>query len=101
MREVVCTKRVCDALLSLLFSLVDFGVLADKNRRISRMMQRNDEDAASSGKSEEDGATPDAAPAAAGEKAAEEGEEKGGLRQRGRGDDFLSVHNTFMDVVIR
>ncbi len=33
LRETVCTRRVCDAILSILFTLIDFGVLADRNKR--------------------------------------------------------------------
>ncbi len=87
----MCTKRVCDAVLSLLFTLVDFGVLADRNKR-RRMLETKDGETGQENK-EEDNKAQEAAAAAE--------EEEAAAAATGDKKDMLSVHNTFMDVVVR
>ena len=71
----MCTRRVCEDILSLLSTLVDFGLLAHKKkaRTVAEDKDKEKRDA------DEDGCDGEA-------------EEDDGI---------LSVHNTFMDVIIR
>ncbi len=99
LREVVCTKRVCDAVLSLLFTLVDFGVLADKNKR--RMMQQDEENNKEK-KEGEEGEEADGGSNSNNKKNEDDAnEEEAKTNLAGDKKDVLSVHNTFMDVVVR
>ena len=101
LRDSVCTLRVCEALLSLLACLIDFGLLTNKSRKESneekekKKKQQQEQQRKNSGY-------------AAGKK---EGTDHQGSTtkeedERKKEEDLLedgnlTVHNTFMDVIVR
>ena len=128
LRETVCTRRVCDAILSILFTLIDFGVLADRNKRRrqededkkaytivvnifydflqscvyfqdDKERKEGDGEEKDGGEEEKDKKEDEAAAAAAAETGSSSG--AAGAAQGGDKKDVLSVHSTFMDVVVR
>ena len=110
LREVVCTKRVCDAVLSLLSTLIDFGLLANRNSRDSVKQKDKESKAKNEGPSNErrpstisiSAPTTGATKAETEEKKESASDPVGGIGVGVTAEDgILSVHNTFMDVVVR
>ena len=114
LRENVCTQRVCELLLNLASTLIDLGVLANNQSRmpLAKSMPSTTSMA---------GLVPEREPApgdktkdkseAAGDEKDEDKERKRERDREGSGDStptaggsetpVLTVHNTFMDIVIR
>ena len=76
LRENVCTKRVCDALLSLLSTLIDFGLLTNRTKTVKKGNKKDEDDH-------------------------DEEIENKKKKESDVTSGILSIHNTFMDVVIR
>lgn len=107
LRENVCTVRVCDALLSLLSLLIDFGILANRGRKESKKASEAKE-AVEKAKAETDakmgrkGSGKATSPSGKKSIVPEEKEDKKDEKEdEGDQDGILSLHNTFMDVVVR
>ena len=100
LRDAICSRRVCDALLSLLATLVDFGLLANNATNESEKSKKK---AANEGKNEVDGATDKETTneESAGKSQQKQGPSSKDEKQGDEKEGTLSVHNTFMDVVVR
>ena len=114
LRENVCTVRVCDALLSLLSLLIDFGILANRGRKESKKAAAataaaEAKEAVEKAKAETEAkmgrkGSSGKATSPSGRKSIvpEEKEEKKEDKEAEEDNDgILSLHNTFMDVVVR
>ena len=113
LRESICTLRTCDVLLSLVTTLIDLGVLANKTKPMTGLHDQEKETERELGSVyEQPGAA--AAGGGGGGFGGSDGDKicNGSVRTNNAGSpnkdaldatdtETLTLHNTFMDIVVR